>query len=151
MTEHRAAPALIAAALLGVGILCVGHFASAADNVQHPHHHNDGGNFLWRSEQRALELSHRDRGIAVDYARDAPLRGVQTGDTIVAVGGHPVNRIADLQQWLRALHGAPARLSLHGADGSRRQLRVTAADYTALLPPLPAAPAAPAPPTPSSR
>ncbi|MFT4197132.1 MAG: hypothetical protein QM601_04370 [Pseudoxanthomonas sp.] len=138
--------------LLALGLLAAGlaHAQPAAPAHQHLHIDSDIGYLYWRQDGRALDLSNGKGGIVVDYARAAPLPGLDSGDTIVALDGSAVTRIADLQRRLRALHGAPARLSLRAADGSRRQLRVVAADYTPLLPPPPpSAPPAPgAPPAP---
>lgn len=115
--------------------------------------HNAQGSLTWRGAGRVLDL-HSDavRGIVVTRASTGGTWGLQPGDVVLAVDGHPVPQIAALVERLRA--NKPAAVPMRIRRGHAEQaLTLTAKDYGHLIgpkppvaPPPPASPAAPPPP-----
>ena len=110
------------------------------------HQYNAQGSLSWRDAARALDL-HSDAAneIVVTRAGTDGTWGLQQGDVILAVDGHPVRQVAALVDRLRA--SKPAAVEIRVRRGrAEQQLTVTAKDYGHLVGPKPPIP--PQPPTP---
>ena len=117
--------------------------------------HNAQGSLTWRDTGRALGL-HSDAagGIVVTRAGIGGTWGLQQGDVILAVDGHPVRQIAALVDRLRASEPATVKMRVR-RDHAEQELTLAADDYGHLIgpkppisPPPPAPPAASTPPPP---
>lgn len=130
--------------LLLAGIVAVPAVAGSWYNSLHV---NDS-KVAWSDAGHALTL-HSDTagGIEVTRAKPDTLWGLRQGDEILAVDGHPVRRVAELCDQLKAAKPAAVTLQLRRA-GVEMAITVPAADYVHLIPP--AAPTPPTPPTPPS-
>lgn len=119
--------------------------------------HDAQGSLSWRDAGRVLGL-HSDAasGIVVARVGTGGTWGLQQGDVILAVDGHPVRQVAALVDRLRS--SKPAAVELHVRRGQvEQELTWAAKDYGHLIspkPPVPAQPpappAAPIPPPPPS-
>lgn len=119
------------------------------------HQHNAKGGLAWSDAGHVLDL-HSDAasGIVVTRADADGTWGLQRGDVILSVDGHPVGQVAALVDRLRASKPAAVDIRVHRGH-ALQTLTLAARDYGHLVgprppapPPPPAPPAAPPPPPP---
>lgn len=119
----------------------------------HVNQHNAQGSLTWRDAGRVLDLhSNAASGIVVTRVSTGGTWGLQQGDVVLAVDGHPVRQIAALVDRLRASKPAAVRMRIRRSH-AEQTLTLTAKDYGHLIgpkppvpPPPPAPPAVPPPP-----
>ncbi len=127
----------------------------ASANELNVQQHNAQSSLLWRDAGSVLGLeSDASSGIVVTRAGPEGTWGLQRGDVILAVDGHPVHQIAALVERLRASKPAAVKIQVRRAHAGQ-ELTLAAKDYDHLIapkPPVPpqppATPAAPLPPPP---
>ncbi|WEN15088.1 PDZ domain-containing protein [Rhodanobacter sp. AS-Z3] len=100
--------------------------------------HNTRDSLAWHnSDGRILDLHSSDNaGIEVTKVNPANLWGLQQGDVILAVDGHPVKHVGELFKQLQA--SKPANVKIQVRRGHAEQvLTVVASDYVNLVNPHP--------------
>lgn len=102
--------------------------------------------FQWIDGPRALALHGDGALLVVTQATPSPQRGLQVGDVLVSIDGHPLHGTGALEEAVADAHGRNVRVQV-AHDGAVRALTWTAADYSLFLPP-PPPPPPPAPPAP---
>lgn len=113
----------------------------------HVHQHDAQGSLTWRDAGQVLGLrSDAAGGIVVTRVGTGGTWGLQQGDVILAVDGHPVRQVEALVDRLRA--SKPATVAVRMRRGNaEKELTLVAEDYGHLISPeLPVAPAPPAAP-----
>lgn len=149
MSKHVCANVVLAV----LGLMSLLSFADAATAVPNQIAHlsitsqNGQSLLVLHTTGQSMKLiSRNQRGVNVVKLEPKDLFGLQVGDVIVAVNGHRVAGIPDLERSLHALNGAAASLQLQRGSV---QVTVTlnADEYASLVAPMPPkTPDAPRPP-----
>jgi S1-C subfamily serine protease len=100
--------------------------------------HNTHDSLVWHnSDGRRLEL-HSDNGAGIEVTKVSPadLWGLQKGDVLLSVDGHPVKHVDELFKQLQASKPAAVKIQLR-RSASEQLVTIADSDYSNITNPQP--------------
>lgn len=126
-----------------LAIVLAATLASMAAVAGSEPHHNSDSQYSWSENGHSLSLHSTGRsGIVVDHTTPTPFHGLQSGDVILTIDGHPSTRVDELLQSVRKHGNSQITLRIR-RSGAEVNVVWTPAEFQAMFPPAPAPPSPP--------